>query len=67
MIRFHWFSFSLNTRVFLHLTSLQLNLLDRLELQKRLPWLNIDETKPQSETSSVATTNTNTSITETPN
>ncbi|PNF37095.1 Opsin, ultraviolet-sensitive [Cryptotermes secundus] len=39
----------------------------RLELQKRLPWLNIDETKPQGETSSVTTTNTNSSTTETPN
>jgi hypothetical protein len=59
MIRFHWLSFSLYTRVFLYLTTrLQLNLLDRLELQKRLSWLNINETKPQSETSSVATTST---------
>ncbi|KDR23313.1 opsin, ultraviolet-sensitive-like isoform X2 [Zootermopsis nevadensis] len=38
----------------------------RVELQKRLPWLNIDETQPQSETTSAITTNVSTDSTGTP-
>ncbi|PSN42563.1 hypothetical protein C0J52_15425 [Blattella germanica] len=40
----------------------------RVELQKRLPWLNIEESQPQSDTSSTITsnTNTNTNTTGTP-
>jgi hypothetical protein len=48
-------------------TSFQLNVLDRLELQKRLPWLNIEETQPQSETSSAVTNNSSTNTMDTPN